>query len=399
MKKSLDRFFNWNNVLNLFKAFTEGINKTFEGKIEKENYLKYYDELLKSFKNELKRKKRLKKTIIKYNIKAIEPLKNSIGKLLDLDKGNNSLENLKEDFYSLTYFIYNNRKIRIPLLGAYSTGKSSFLNSLIGKDILPVDINICTNRGIIVRHNKNKNIPQLFITKFIKTDNPEYWYFEEEETPICEGFQEIKAKLIELNKEKPQIENAFIVLKIHLNLFSELDFYKYSYLKSILEDKLELIDFPGLDVKNNFYKETIFAPLMRFSDDFIFINESDLIKESGNIQILTSMIREIRARKFSFSYTSYLFLLHKLDKSLDLNLEESKKIFVNLFEKGEEDKKKLNDIKNLNVEKFSSKLYQFYIEFSSKHVKDYQSFLKFIVEYLIKPQVRIKLKYIKIFSI
>ena len=392
MKKSLDGFFNWNNVLNLFKAFKDSINKTFEGEIEKENYLKYCDDILKSFKDELKRRKLLKKTITKYNIKAIEPLKNIIDKLLDLDKGNNSLEKLKEDFNSLAYFIYNNRKIRIPLLGAYSTGKSSFLNSLIGKDILPVDINICTNRGIIVRHNKNKDNPQLFKTKFIKTYNPEYWYFEEEETPICEGFQEIKAKLIELNKEKPEFENAFIVLKIHLNFFSELDFYKYTYLKSILEDKLELIDYPGLDVKNIFFQETIFAPLMRFSDGFIFINESDLINESGNIQILTSMVKEIQSRKFSFSYTSCLFLLHKLDKSLDLNLEESKEIFVNLFEKGEKDKKKLNDIKNLNVEKFSSKLYQLYIEFSSKYVKDFQSFLKYIVEYLIKPQDKNKIK-------
>jgi len=391
MNKSLDEFFNWNNVLNLFKSFKNCINNTFEGEFEKENYIKICDDLLESFKKELERRKELKKTIIKYNIKAIEPLKNIINKLLELDKDNESLIKLREDFISLIYFIYNNRKIRIPLLGAYSTGKSSFLNSLIGKDILPVDINICTNRGIIVRHSKNE-IPQLFKTKFRKTENPEYWYFEEEETPICEGYEEIKAKLIELNKEKPKFEKAFVVLKINLNLFSELDFYKYSNLKSILEDKLELIDFPGLDVKNNFYKESIFAPLMRFSDGFIFINESDLIMESGNIKILKSIINEIRTRKFSFSYTSCLFLLHKLDKSLDLSLEESKTKFVKLFEKDENDTQKANDIKNLNVEKFSSKLYHLYLEFARKYKKDFQPFLEFIVENLIKPQDKNKIK-------
>ena len=392
MNKSLDEFFNWDNVLDLFTAFKDSINKTFEGKIEKENYIKICEDLLESFKKELERRKGLKNSITKYNIKAIEPLKKIIDKLLELDKGNESLIKLKENFNSLTYFIYNNRKIRIPLLGAYSTGKSSFLNSLIGKDILPVDISICTNRGIIVRHNKNKDLPQLFKTKFIKTENPEYWYFEEEKTPICEGYEEIKSKLIELNKEKPEFEDAFIVLKIDLNLFSELDFYKNSNLKSILEDKLELIDFPGLDVKKDFYKKKIFTPLMRFSDGFIFINECDLIMESGNIQILISILNEIKSRKFSFSYTSCLFLLHKLDKSLDLNLEESKKKFVNLFEKDETDNKKLNDIKNLNVEKFSSKLYHFYIEFASKYIKDFQSFLKFIAENLIKPQDKNKIK-------
>lgn len=392
MKKSLDEFFNWDNVLYLFTTFKDSINKTFEGEAEKNNYIKICDDLLESFKKELDRRNELKNSITKYNIKAIEPLKNIIDKLLELDKDNSSLIKLKEDFNSLTYFIYNKRKIRIPLLGAYSTGKSSFLNSLIGKDILPVDISICTNRGIIVRHNKNKDLPQLFETKFIKTENPEYWYFEEEKSPICEGYEKIKTKLKELNKDNPKFEDSFIVLKIHLNLFSELDFFKNSNLKSILEDKLELIDFPGLDVKNNYYQKEIFTPLMRFSDGFIFINESDLIMESGNIQILISILNEIKSRKFSFSYTSCLFLLHKLDKSLDLNLEESKKKFVNLFEKDEKDNKKLNDIKNLNVEKFSSKLYHSYIEFAFKYKKDFQSFLKFIVENLIKPQDKNKIK-------
>ena len=90
-------------------------------------------------------------------------------------------------------------------------------------------------------------------------------------------------------------------------------------------------------------------------------------------------------------------MLHKLDKSLDLNLEESKKKFVNLFEKDQKDNKKLNDIKNLNVEKFSSKLYHSYIEFACKYKKDFQSFLKFIVENLIKPQDKNKIKNYKDF--
>ena len=39
MKKSLDEFFNWDNVLYLFTAFKDSINKTFEGEAEKENYI------------------------------------------------------------------------------------------------------------------------------------------------------------------------------------------------------------------------------------------------------------------------------------------------------------------------------------------------------------------------
>ena len=388
MNKSLEKFLNWNNVLDLMNTFKDCINKTFEGEIERKTYITICDDLLISFKIELKGRNGLKKSINNCDIKAMESLKNIANKLFDLDKDNYSLINLKKDFNSLIYLIYNNRKIRIPLLGAYSTGKSSFLNSLIGKDILPVDINICTNRGIIVRHNKNKDLPQLFKTKFIKTENPEYWYFEEEKTPICEGYEEIKSKLIELNKEAPLFEDSFIVLKIHLNLFSELDFYKNSNLKSILEDKLELIDFPGLDKKNNYYKELIFGPLMRICDGFIFISDYDSIKERGNIKIFKSILNEIMTRRFPFSFNSSLILIHKLDKSLDLNLEESKKNFENHFKENFY----YNKIENLNFEKFSSELYNYYIEFVSKYIKDFQSFLKYIVENLIKPQEKNKIK-------
>ena len=386
MEKSLEEFFNWNNVLELMKTFKESINKIFENENERKKYIEICDELLNNFKKEVDRKSKLKN--IEWNINILEPLKNIIDCLINLEKNNNqSLQTLKEDFDSLTYFIYNNRKIRIPLLGGYSTGKSSFLNNMIGKDILPVDINRCTNRGIILRHNKNKfSPPQLFKTKFTNVKNPEYWYFKDEKEPICEGYEQIKQKLIELNYEDVEFEDAFVVLKIHLNLFSELNFSNCKELKKELENKLELIDFPGLDVKNNFYNEKIFSPLMRFSDGFIFINECDLIQERGNLKILTSIINQIKTRKFSFSFRSCLFILHKLDKSLELNIGKSKEIFENIL---------LNDKNNkeeLNVNKFSSKLYHIYIDFFNKYITNFEEFIKYIIENLINPEEKKKIK-------
>lgn len=135
-----------------------------------------------------------------------------------------------------------------------------------------------------------------------------------------------------------------------------------------------------MDVFINFYKETIFSPLMRFSDGFIFMNECDLIQEIGNIKILTDIIKQIKSRKFTFTYKSCLFLLHKLDKSLNLDINKSKEILENLFIK---DKKEKEELK---VEKFSSKLYHIYIEFSNKFTLDFTTFLKIIVENLVKPE-------------
>ena len=386
MNKSMDEFFNVNNALELMKIFKNSINKTFENENEKNKYMEICDNLLNSFFKELERKSKLKN--IEWNISKIDPLKTIIDSLIKLDPKNISLKQLKKDFISMTYFIYNYRKIRIPLLGGYSTGKSSFLNNLIGKDILPVDISTCTNRGIIIRHSKNE-IPQLFKTKFTHVENPDYWYFKDEERPICEGEEKVKNKLKELNNEKVEFEDAFVVLKIPLQLFSELE-YSDKKLKKILEEKLELIDFPGLDVSNNFYQEKIFSPLMRFSDGFIFVNECDLIQERGNLKILTNIMNQIKTRKFSFSFSSCFFLLHKLDKSLDININKSKEIFENLFFKDANDA-------NFNVNKFSSKLYHIYIEFFNKYIKDFYSFIRYIIENLFKPEEKKKIKNYKDF--
>ena len=297
---------------------------------------------------------------------------------------------MKKNYDSLTYFIYNYRKIRISLLGGYSTGKSSFLNCLIGKDILPCDLNRCTNRGIIIRHNENEN-SQLFKTKFIKVENPDYCYFQEEKEPICQGDEEIKKKLIELNNEKLDFENSFVVLKIPLKMFSELDI-RYSHFKKTLMEKIELIDYPGLDMKDDLYQKEVFSSLMKFSDGFIFVNDCDLIEEKGNLDILEKIMNEIQyrqlSRKLSFSYKSSLFLLNKLDKSsLSLDIDKSKKLFKKFFFKNNEKNKD-----DLNVDKFSSKLYYHYIQFYNKYIKKFDLYLKYIIDNLVESQEKEELK-------
>ena len=220
MNKSLDEFFDWNKVLYLIKIFQESIERIFGNNEEGKKYINLVNGLIKDFKKELEEKNALESS--KWDIKLVEQLKKIIDSLIKLDENNPSLIQLKRNYDLLTYFVYNYRKIRISLLGGCSTGKSSFLNCLIGKDILPCDLNRCTNRGIIIRHNE-KEISQLFKTKFIRVVNPEYYYFQEDKKPICEGNEEIKKKLIELNKEKVDFENSFVVLKIPLKMFSELD--------------------------------------------------------------------------------------------------------------------------------------------------------------------------------
>ena len=384
MNKSIDEFFDWNKVLNLIDIFKKSIENIFGDSEEGIKYIELVYNLIKDIKNELNDKSALKYS--NWDIKLIEQLKKIIDSLIKLDENNSSLIHMKENFDSLTYYVYNYRKIRISLLGGYSTGKSSFLNCLIGKDILPCDINRCTNRAIIIRHNENEK-SQLFKTKFIKVKNPEYYYFEEEKEPLCEGDEEIKKKLIELNSEKADFENSFIILKIPLKMFSELDI-RYPYLKKELMGKIELIDYPGLDIKDNLYQKEVFSPLMKFSDGFIFVNNCDLIEEKGNLNISEKIMNEIKFRKSSFSYKSCLFLMNKSDKlSSNFNIDESKKIFQKIYFKNN-----VNDNNDLNVDKFSSKLYSYYLVFYNKYIKEFKLYLKYIIDNLIKTEDKEKIQ-------
>ena len=47
------------------------------------------------------------------------------------------------------------RKLRIAFIGNINVGKSTVLNCIIGRDILPTKENECTNRGIIISHEKS----------------------------------------------------------------------------------------------------------------------------------------------------------------------------------------------------------------------------------------------------
>jgi hypothetical protein len=129
-----------------------------------------------------------------------------------------------------------------------------------------------------------------------------------------------------------------------------------------------------------------------FSDGFIFVNDCDLIEEAGNLNILINIVNQIKVRKFSFSYHSCLFLLHKYDKSLDLNIEKSKNIFKKIFAEEINDGNKKKDIDAFNVNKFSSKLYNTYREFENKYIKNFELFLKYIIDNTVKIEEKKKIK-------
>ena len=92
------------------------------------------------------------------------------------------MKNISNEFKLIQAFFENEIKIRILTLGCISSGKSSLLNSIIGKDVLPVGLGGMTNIGIVI--NYTPSYDKICLKKAIlkKTNNilEQYHYFEEE---------------------------------------------------------------------------------------------------------------------------------------------------------------------------------------------------------------------------
>ena len=77
----------------------------------------------------------------------------------ELKKFNIALQTVRENIIG--------RKIRIPFIGNINVGKSTVLNCLIGKNILPTNSKECTYRGVIIRHKEGESF-KLYKTELIK---------------------------------------------------------------------------------------------------------------------------------------------------------------------------------------------------------------------------------------
>ena len=449
------------------KNFESLLTKSFNNTIN--DYLGNYnnEELKNKLMKELELKEKdLEKLEIKDNstfvidnpISLLKSLEKIIIPLNRIEPDEQYIKDMSKKYKEILSDI-EQKKIRIPLLGEYSSGKSSLLNSLIGHDfnILPVDKKVCTNIALVVKYVKDiKNI-SLFHT-FLEKTNQNFYFFKSDKTPLVQGLKPIKSTLNLLNvlyKEYKDneifqnnilkfikshqaldeedfiycIDNLTKVLKkeitldsiydtdlknIFEDLFSSLnqkdlsinnsDFFQRAFfllninieaydlmnLSDDIKEKVELIDFPGLDSINNIFKSEVLKHLIQFSDGFIFVNKGNTLMESEKCKILNNIIQMvIKYKRFDFSFKSCLFVLNKCDEVDNIDIEECKKEYERIFEINKREKtwseiivmsNKLKDSNNLNITKFSNTNYNNYKYFMNK-VQDFDSYLK---EYEIK---------------
>ena len=293
-------------------------------------------------------------------LKNLDNFFNNVFNSSKLRKFGNIVPLLNNDFKVLKNYILNSELIYIPILGISNSGKSSFLNCLIQKDILSCNSSECTRRGMIIRYIQDKNSISLYSIKFKHSDNlNNTYYYYIKKGLLSKKIEEIKEIINITNESYPKNEeDSFFLLEINIPFLDDIK------IKSEIKNNICFIDFPGHNTNNNlFFDREVYQKVLKMSSFFIYLNSGKAFKEESNKILLSRLFKEvINIREGDISPEEYidlcLFIFNKVD-----TLEKSEK---NLDGIQEEIKEILNIPKNvssnISCSFFSSLLYKKLIE-------------------------------------
>jgi ribosome biogenesis GTPase A len=158
----------------------------------------------------------------------------------------NLTNNIIDEVSNIIQILKSYGFIYIPFLGLHNSGKSTLINGIIGKDILPTGLERGTKSVIIIRYN---NSDETIIRKaYLKKKNyfeKDFYYFELDEI-IGKGIDQIKEILNSLNNDN--IDDCFYCISTKIKLFDDLGLDDYQ------KNMIHLIDFPGYEPNNIFEK-------------------------------------------------------------------------------------------------------------------------------------------------
>ena len=214
--------------------------------------------------------------------------------------------------------------ILMPFIGAINSGKTTIINGIIGKELLPTDLNVCTKRGILIRYDDEEETTirkaSFVEEKFLDITS----YYFEAENSIGKGIKQVRETLQGLNLDFNKNEkDSFYYIRTRIKLFDDLGLSNY-YKKMIY-----LVNFPGYGTGNVFEAE-IYQKVMSICNAFIFVVRNSVIKEHDTKKILYSIFTQAKEQKNKFAnrfIKSCLFIFNNdITQSTEKNnLEIAKK--------------------------------------------------------------------------
>ena len=276
-------------------------------------------------------------------------------------------------------------KYAIPVIGMISSGKSTFLNSLLGLDLLETKDDVTTKFVCIIRHNKSLKEPKFYHIKLEEEENENYSFIKDGEEYY--GKEDILKRISNINtdesKKEPDYKELFFVLETNITnikneeFLNNYDFYdvpglnellttgkndkeaaptseknEYTILKKDEEDENEEeeVQKENKDIKieesneNMRYIKGIFKYIKTKINFGIIVVDSGNCYKPQNIQILKEIYKVIndvsdldsvpKDKLVGKPIYDYLFVLNKIDTCHDKQktIEACRNFFVNGIE-------------------------------------------------------------------
>ena len=246
----------------------------------------------------------------------------------------------------------------IPVIGMVSSGKSTFLNSLLGTDVLEAKDDITTKFVCIIRHNQSLKEPIFYHLKLSKDQkSDDYNYSKDGEETI--GANKIKEKIAKINANELSLEsnseNLFYLLELNITninnseFLKRYDFYDMPGLNESLNEKNEKSSTKTKEensinektakkkkqMHSNIKEEELkyinkLFPYFKKKIDFgIIIVDTENYFYPTNINIINNIYN-----LFSKQIINYMIILNKIDKSDDPDetIRKCKAYFTNYID-------------------------------------------------------------------
>ncbi len=181
-------------------------------------------------------------------------------------------------------FFSSKLSFRIIILGKYSSGKSSLLNSIIGYNlnILQENKNGCTKNIFIVKYCKD--IKNISLFKANMKEDLKNFFLTEELEKITESKENVKNYIIKLNNNiKDTNVLDYYIVKTPIEALDNMN------INEEIKDNLEFVDLPGFGFSNNLEK-ILNQKIINSAEGIIFVNQNAL-EEDSNLKMIDIILK------------------------------------------------------------------------------------------------------------
>ena len=205
----------------------------------------------------------------------------------------------------------NNGEFKIALIAPFSAGKSTFINSLIGQDILSMEITAETS---VITKVKYSDEIKLEIT--YRNDDRVEVIPAESEAAITSD--ELKGIL----QEKTTVKGE--------NTEDNIKEVKVYYPIEMCKDKVELVDTPGLFARHEKHA-AITTNILPAVNAVIFMIDPESVGEQNFTEVIRNYVRNAKTSNMETGGKHIFFVINKIDKFTAEDIQKAKNELIEVL--------------------------------------------------------------------